>query len=149
VPDGVLNVVTGFGETSGALLAAHEGVDKIASTGSTDVGKLIVQADDGNLKKVNLELGGKSPQVVFADADPAVAIPGAANAIFFNHGQCCCAGSRLFVESASFDDVVNGVVEYAKGIKVGERLDEDTQMGPLGLQRAVAARDGTSRFGAS
>jgi phenylacetaldehyde dehydrogenase len=131
VPDGVLNVVTGFGETAGAPLAAHDGVDKIAFTGSTDVGKLITQAAAGNLKKVTLELGGKSPQLVFADADPDVAIPGAANAIFFNHGQCCCAGSRLFVESASFDDVVNGVADYAKGIKVGEGLNEDTQMGPL------------------
>jgi phenylacetaldehyde dehydrogenase len=97
VPDGVVNVVTGFGETAGAPLAAHEGVDKVAFTGSTEVGKLIVQAALGNLKKVTLELGGKSPNVVFADADPEAAIAGAANAIFFNHGQCCVAGSRLFV----------------------------------------------------
>src|SRR6266508_931789 len=131
VPDGVVNVVTGFGETAGAPLAAHEGVDKVAFTGSTEVGKLIVQAAAGNLQKVTLELGGKSPQVVFADADPETAIPGAANAIFFNHGQCCCAGSRVLVEKSRFDEVVNGVADYAKNIKVGTGLDEDTQMGPL------------------
>src|SRR6266508_4202166 len=131
VPDGVVNVVTGFGETAGAPLAAHEGVDKVAFTGSTEVGKLIVQAAAGNLKKVKLELGGKSPQVVSADADPETAIPGAANAIFFNHGQCCCAGSRVLVEKSRFDEVVNGVADYAKNIKLGTGLDEDTQMGPL------------------
>ena len=108
VPDGVVNVVTGFGETAGAPLAAHEGVDKVAFTGSTEVGKLILQAAAGNLKKVTLELGGKSPNVVFADADPEASIAGAANAIFFNHGQCCIAGSRLYVEQARFDDVVGG-----------------------------------------
>ena len=96
-PDGVVNVVTGFGETAGAALAAHPDVDKIAFTGSTEVGKLIVQAAPGNLKKVTLELGGKTPNIVFADADLDAAIAGAANAIFFNHGQCCVAGSRLFV----------------------------------------------------
>ena len=91
VPEGVVNVVTGFGETAGAALAAHNDVDKVAFTGSTEVGKLIVAAAAGNLKKVTLELGGKSPNIVFDDADPA-AIEGAANAIFFNHGQCCVAG---------------------------------------------------------
>ena len=106
VPDGVVNVITGFGESAGAPLAAHDGVDKVAFTGSTEVGKLIVQAATGNLKKVTLELGGKSPNVVFADADPEAAVAGAANAIFFNHGQCCIAGSRLFVEQERFDDVV-------------------------------------------
>ena len=91
---------------AGAPLAAHEGVDKVAFTGSTEVGKLILQAAAGNLKKVTLELGGKSPNVVFADADPEASVAGAANAIFFNHGQCCIAGSRLFVEQDRFDDVV-------------------------------------------
>ena len=98
LPEGVVNIVTGYGETAGAALAATRDVDKVAFTGSTEVGKLIVQAAAGNLKKVTLELGGKSPNVVFADADLETAIPGAANAIFFNHGQCCAAGSRLFVE---------------------------------------------------
>ena len=130
VPDGVVNVVTGFGETAGAALAAHPDVDKVAFTGSTEVGKLIVQAAVGNLKKVSLELGGKSPNIVFDDAD-ASAIQGAANAIFFNHGQCCVAGSRLFVERDKFDEVVNGVAEIAKNIKLGPGIDPDTQMGPL------------------
>ena len=109
MPDGVVNIVTGYGETAGAALAAHPDVDKVAFTGSTEVGKLIVQAAAGNLKKVSLELGGKSPNVVFTDADLDVAIAGAASAIFFNHGQCCCAGSRLYVEEDIFDKVVDGV----------------------------------------
>jgi phenylacetaldehyde dehydrogenase len=131
LPPGVVNIVTGFGEEAGAPLAAHPGVDKVAFTGSTEVGRLIVQAAAGNLKKVSLELGGKSPNVVFADADMQAAIPGAANAIFFNHGQCCNAGSRLYVERAVFDDVVGGVSEAAKQIKVGPGTDPDTVMGPL------------------
>jgi phenylacetaldehyde dehydrogenase len=130
VPDGVVNVVTGFGETAGAALAAHPQVDKIAFTGSTEVGKLIVQAATGNLKKVSLELGGKSPNIVFEDASPE-AVAGAANAIFFNHGQCCVAGSRLFVQQNRFDEVVEGVVQIAKSIKLGPGMEEGTQMGPL------------------
>jgi phenylacetaldehyde dehydrogenase len=130
VPEGVVNVVTGFGETAGAALAAHNDVDKVAFTGSTEVGKLIVNAATGNLKKVSLELGGKSPNIVFDDADPS-AIEGAANAIFFNHGQCCVASSRLFVQESRFDEVVDGVAEIAKSIKLGSGLDESTQMGPL------------------
>src|ERR1700756_1635301 len=108
VPDGVVNVVTGFGETAGAALAAHNLVDKVAFTGSTEVGKLIVQAATGNLKKVSLELGGKSPAIILADADLDLAIAGAANAIFFNHGQCCCAGSRLYAHKSVYDCVVAG-----------------------------------------
>src|SRR5580658_2187272 len=130
IPDGVVNVVTGFGETAGAALAAHDDVDKVAFTGSTEVGRLIVQAATGNLKKVSLELGGKSPNIVFDDAD-AGAVEGAANAIFFNHGQCCVAGSRLFVQEDRFDEVVNGVAEIAKGIKLGPGMESGTQMGPL------------------
>ena len=130
-PDGVVNIVPGYGETAGAALAAHPDVDKIAFTGSTEVGKLIVHAATGNLKKVSLELGGKSPNVVFKDADLDAAIPGSASAIFFNHGQCCCAGSRLYVEKPIFDRVVEGVAEHAKQIKVGSGLDPATQMGPL------------------
>jgi phenylacetaldehyde dehydrogenase len=130
LPDGVVNVVTGFGETAGAALAAHGGVDKIAFTGSTEVGKLIVAAAAGNLKKVSLELGGKSPNIVFDDAEPG-AVEGAANAIFFNHGQCCVAGSRLFVQQSRFDEVVDGVAEIAKSIKLGSGLEAETQMGPL------------------
>jgi phenylacetaldehyde dehydrogenase len=131
VPNGVVNVVPGFGETAGAALASHYDVDKVAFTGSTEVGKLIVQAAGAsNLKKLTLELGGKSPNIVFDDAD-ASAVEGAANAIFFNHGQCCVAGSRLFVQQDRFDEVVDGVAEIAKSIKLGSGLESDTQMGPL------------------
>ena len=130
-PEGVVNVVPGYGETAGAAMASHPDVDKIAFTGSTEVGKLIVQAAAGNLKKVSLELGGKSPNIVFDDAEVKPTIAGAASAIFFNHGQCCCAGSRLFVEKDMFDQVVEGVAEQAKKIKVGPGFDPETSMGPL------------------
>ncbi len=130
VPEGVVNVVPGFGETAGAALAAHNDVDKVAFTGSTEVGKLIVQAAAGNLKKLTLELGGKSPNIVFDDAEDG-AVEGAANAIFFNHGQCCVAGSRLFVQQSRFDEVVDGVAEIAKSIKLGPGMEAGTQMGPL------------------
>lgn len=130
-PDGVVNIVPGYGETAGAALAAHQDVDKVAFTGSTEVGKLILRAAAGNLKKVSLELGGKSPNIVCKDADVAASIPGVSSAIFFNHGQCCCAGSRLFIESDIFDNVVAGVAEDAKKIKVGPGMDLNTQMGPL------------------
>jgi phenylacetaldehyde dehydrogenase len=130
-PPGVVNIVTGYGETAGAALAAHPDVDKVAFTGSTEVGKLIVQAAAGNLKKVSLELGGKSPNIVFGDADLETAIPGAASAIFFNHGQCCCAGSRLYVQKKIFDEVVAGVTEHARKIKVREGFNPESEMGPL------------------
>jgi len=131
-PPGVVNIVTGLGEAAGAPLAAHPGVDKIAFTGSTEVGRLIVQAaGTSNLKKVTLELGGKSPNIVLADADLSTAIPGAASAIFFNHGQCCCAGSRLYVQKSIFDQVVEGVAAAARQITVGSGFDPQTQMGPL------------------
>src|SRR3954447_22428086 len=130
-PEGVVNVVPGYGETAGAALASHNDVDKVAFTGSTEVGRIILKAAAGNLKKVSLELGGKSPNVVFKDADMKTAIPGAASAIFFNHGQCCCAGSRLYVEREAFDEVVEGVAGQASKIKLGPGLDLQTQMGPL------------------
>jgi phenylacetaldehyde dehydrogenase len=131
VPDGVVNVVPGYGETAGAALAAHNDVDKVAFTGSTEVGKLIVAAAGAsNLKRLTLELGGKSPNIVFDDAGPD-AIEGAANAIFFNHGQCCVAGSRLYVQQGRFDEVVDGVAAIAKSIKMGPGMEPGTQMGPL------------------
>jgi len=136
-PDGVVNVVPGYGETAGAALAAHLKVDKVAFTGSTEVGKLIVAAAAGNLKKVSLELGGKSPNLVFDDADIEATIPGAAMAIFFNHGQCCCAGSRLYVENKQFDKVVDGVSKIASKIRVGSGLDPSTDMGPLVSQEQL------------
>jgi phenylacetaldehyde dehydrogenase len=131
LPPGVVNIVTGFGETAGAALAAHPDVDKVAFTGSTEVGRLIVQAAARDLKHVSLELGGKSPNIILEDADLDVAIPGAASAIFFNHGQCCCAGSRLYVHEKLFDKVVAGVSDQAKAIKLGSGLDPATQMGPM------------------
>ena len=130
-PDGVVNIVTVYGETAGAALVAHPDVDKVAFTGSTEVGKLILKAAAGNLKKVSLELGGKSPNIVCKDADLEASIPGVANAIFFNQGQCCTADSRLFIEKGIFDEVVAGVAENAKKIKVGPGMDLTTQMGPL------------------
>ncbi len=138
VPEGVVNIVPGYGETAGAALAAHENVDKVAFTGSTEVGRLIVNAAAGNLKKVTLELGGKSPNVVFKDVDDLDrAIQGAASAIFFNHGQCCCAGSRLYVEKDIFDKVLTGVAGYAEKIKLGPGLDPETDMGPLVSQEQL------------
>ena len=132
VPDGVVNIVTGMGETAGAALAAHDDVDKVAFTGSTEVGKMIVQAAAGNLKKVTLELGGKSPNIIFKDTENLEqTIANAASAIFFNHGQCCCAGSRLYVEKDVFDEVVDGVSAAADQIKLGPGLAGDTDMGPL------------------
>jgi phenylacetaldehyde dehydrogenase len=130
-PDGVVNIVPGYGETAGAALAAHMDVDKIAFTGSTEVGKLIVHAATGNLKKVSLELGGKSPNIVMDDADLESAIPGASMAIFFNQGQCCCAGSRLFVEKKVFDKVVDGISQAASKIRVRPGLDPESDLGPL------------------
>ncbi len=130
IPEGVVNVVTGFGE-AGAALAAHAGVDKVAFTGSTEVGHEIVRASAGNLKRVSLELGGKSPSIVFDDADLELAAEGVAGAIFFNHGQCCCAGSRLLAGPRVRDELVERVTEIARRTKLGDGFDPDTQMGPL------------------
>ena len=130
-PDGVVNIVPGFGETAGAALAAHPDVDKIAFTGSTAVGKAIVQAATGNLKRVSLELGGKSPNIVFADANVEAAIPASASAIFFNQGQLCTAGSRLFVHKTIFDKVVDGVAQETKHFHIGPGIDPQTNQGPL------------------
>ena len=147
MPDGVVNVVPGFGETAGAALSAHNDVDKVAFTGSTEVGKLIVQAAArSNLKKLTLELGGKSPNIVFDDAGPA-AIEGAAHAIFFNHGQCCVAGSRLFVQRGRFDEVVDGVAQIAKSIKMGPGMEPGTQMGPLVSEEQLRLVTGYLRSG--
>jgi phenylacetaldehyde dehydrogenase len=131
VPDGVLNVVTGDGAIVGARLAEHPGVDKVAFTGSTSVGKSIVHAATGNLKKVSLELGGKSPVLVFGDADVDEAIKGASAAIFSNAGQVCTAGSRLFVHESIYDEVVAGVAQRAVSLNVGHSFDPRSEMGPL------------------
>ncbi|MGX7678638.1 aldehyde dehydrogenase family protein [Jatrophihabitans sp. DSM 45814] len=131
VPAGVVNVLTGYGHETGAALTAHDGVDKVAFTGSTEVGREIIHAAAGNLKKVTLELGGKSPVVIFDDADMSAAIPGAAAAIFSNSGQVCTAGSRLFVQQDRYEEVVDGIADIAKGMRVGYATDADVQMGPL------------------
>lgn len=148
-PDGVVNIIPGYGETAGAALAAHPDVDKVAFTGSTEVGKLILQSAAGNLKKVSLELGGKSPNIVFKDADLETAVPGAAGAIFFNHGQCCSAGSRLYVEKSVFEQVVEGVTAQAKNIRVGPGLDPSTDMGPLVSEDQLLRVTGYLRSGLS
>ncbi|WP_324784646.1 aldehyde dehydrogenase family protein [Streptomyces sp. H51] len=131
IPPGVVNIVPGFGETAGAHLARHPGVDKIAFTGSTGIGKEIIRASAGNLKRVSLELGGKSPNIVFSDADIDAAIEGAALGAFYNQGEVCSAGSRLYVQQSQFDRVVDALASYASGIKVGYGLDPESQMGPL------------------
>ena len=135
VPPGVLNIVTGFGETAGAALAAHESVDKIAFTGSHVTGQKIIAASAGNLKRVTLELGGKSPDIVFADADLDAAVPGAAMAVFSNSGQVCSAGTRLFVEQSIRDEFVGRIAEFAKNLRVGNGLNPETQIGPLVSKR--------------
>ncbi|MEU3472650.1 aldehyde dehydrogenase family protein [Rhodococcus sp. NPDC006774] len=137
IPDGVVNIVHGYGHDVGNALAAHPGVDKISFTGSTEVGKSIINAARGNLKKVTLELGGKSPNVICADADLDAAIAGAANAIFFNQGEACEAGSRLFVEESVYDRVVEGISTAAAQLNVGDSLSPDSQIGPLVSQRQL------------
>jgi aldehyde dehydrogenase (NAD+) len=131
VPPGVVNIVPGYGETAGAALAAHPDVDKVAFTGSHLTGQRIVHASAGNLKRVSLELGGKSPDIVFADADLESAVPGAGMAVFANSGQICSAGTRLFVERKVYDEFVGRVADFGKSLMVGNGIDPDTQIGPL------------------
>jgi len=131
IPPGVVNIVTGLGETAGAALAAHPGINKIAFTGSTAVGKLVQRAAVDHLTRVSLELGGKSPVIVLDDADPAQAAAGAAQAIFFNQGQVCTAGSRLYVQRKLFDKVVGGLADIASKMKLGPGLDPASELGPL------------------
>jgi phenylacetaldehyde dehydrogenase len=130
VPAGVVNVVPGYGD-AGAALVDHAGVDKVAFTGSTEVGKKIAAGASKNLKKVSLELGGKAPNIIFADADLDAAIAGAALAGYFNEGQCCVNGSRLYVQRSVFDQVIDGVAAAARAITVGNGFDDATNMGPL------------------
>jgi len=129
-PDGVVNIVPGYGETAGAALAAHPGIDKIAFTGSTEVGKIIARAAADNLTKVSLELGGKAPNIVFADADMEQAVNGAMMGIFFNQGQVCCAGSRLFLSEEIKDEFLDRFKEKAQKVRVGDPMDAATHMGP-------------------
>jgi aldehyde dehydrogenase (NAD+) len=131
VPDGVVNVVPGMGAVAGAALAEHTGVDKVSFTGSRDVGKAIVQASAGNLKRVTLELGGKSPDIVLADADLDRAVPGVAMAVYANSGQICSAGTRLFVHNQIFDEFVERVASYTNTLSVGDGLEAGVQIGPV------------------
>ena len=130
-PEGVINIVTGFGERAGAALAEHMDVNKISFTGSTEVGRLVVSAARGNFKRVTLELGGKSPVIVFPDADIEAAIPAAAQGIFANSGQVCIAGSRLFAHERVFDRIVEGISSRAAKLKIGAGIEKDTDIGPL------------------
>jgi len=132
IPDGVVNVIPGFGEVAGARLASHPDVDKVAFTGSTEVGKLIAKASAAsNLKRVSLELGGKSPNIVFADADLTKAVSGAFFGIFFNQGQVCSAGSRLFVQEKVYDQTLDDLLKTVADTRIGPGIDPVNQMGPL------------------
>jgi phenylacetaldehyde dehydrogenase len=135
-PEGVVNIVTGFGD-AGAAIAAHPDVNKVSFTGSTEVGKLIINASAGNLKRLTLELGGKSPVLVFPDADLERAVAGAANGIFRNSGQVCVANSRLFAHKKIFEPLVGGIVEHARKLKLGSGLEPDTDLGPLISQEQI------------
>ncbi len=131
LPEGVVNIIPGFGPSAGAALAAHPNVDKVTFTGSTEVGREVIKASAGNLKRVTLELGGKSPNIVFADADLEAAAKGMFMGVFYNQGQCCSAGSRIFVERPKFDELLQILSERAKTVRQGPGLDPKTQMGPL------------------
>ncbi|MEJ6781912.1 aldehyde dehydrogenase family protein [Aminobacter sp. Piv2-1] len=148
VPDGVVNVVTGTGAEAGAPLAEHMGVDKIVFTGSTATGQSIVRASAGNLKRVSLELGGKSPVIVCADADLERAVPVAAMSVFASSGQICIAGSRLFVERKVHDAFVEKLAAYANGLRIGNGIDPETEIGPLISPRQLARVEGYLRAGA-
>ena len=137
IPEGLVNIVTGFGETVGAALTEHPDVDKVAFTGSTSTGQRVIRAAAGNLKRVTLELGGKSPNVVFADADLSRAIPGAGMGVFSNSGQICCAGTRIYVERGIHEEFVAGLSAYADKLKVGDSLDPETRIGPLVSQEQL------------
>jgi aldehyde dehydrogenase (NAD+) len=132
LPEGVLNVVTGFGETAGEALTRHMDVDKVAFTGSPEVGRAILRAAaDSNLKRVSLELGGKSPNIIFADADLRAALRGATRGIFFNQGEVCSAGSRIFVEDSVYDEMSRALIDYSNNLHVGDPLDPKTRMGAI------------------
>lgn len=138
VPDGVVNLVTGYGHTAGAALVGHPDVDKIAFTGSTEVGKQIAQASAGNLKKVMLELGGKSPVLIYDDADLSAAVPMAAMGTFMHAGQVCACGSRIFVQRGVYDQVVEGLVTVANSVKLGGPREEGSVIGPLVSQKQLS-----------
>jgi acyl-CoA reductase-like NAD-dependent aldehyde dehydrogenase len=131
LPAGVFHVLTGYGETAGAPLVAHPGVDKVGFTGSREVGRIIMRSGADTLKRVTLELGGKSPNIVFADADFERAVEGSCNGVFWNQGEICSAGTRVYVDRAIYDDAVSAFVDRAKAVRLGAGRDDDTTMGPL------------------
>ncbi|KRB80666.1 betaine-aldehyde dehydrogenase [Sphingomonas sp. Root710] len=138
LPRGVVNVVTGRGAEAGAALAAHLDVDRIAFTGSTITGREVIKASAGNIKRLSLELGGKSPDIIFADADLAKAVPGASMGVFNNSGQICYAGTRILVQRSIQEEFVERMSAFAKGLKVGDPLDADTKLGPLISERQLS-----------
>ena len=152
-PPGVLNVVCGRGATAGAALVAHPGIDKVSFTGSTPVGRAIGHAAVDNMTRFTLELGGKSPMIVLGDADPAQAAQGAANAIFFNQGQVCTAGSRVYVQRKLFGDVVQRLAFAAEAMKIGSGFDPSAQLGPVvskrHFERVMGYIDGAKSEGAT
>ena len=131
VPEGVLNIVTGMGPGAGSSIAEHPDIDKVAFTGSTEVGKIILKASAGNLKKVSLELGGKAPNIIFPDADLDQAVPTAMMGVFFNSGQVCCAGTRIFVQRERYDEVVDKLANFSKSVTMGDPFDQKSTIGPL------------------
>jgi acyl-CoA reductase-like NAD-dependent aldehyde dehydrogenase len=131
VPDGVVNIITGFGPGAGSSIAEHPEIDKVAFTGSTEVGKIILKASAGNLKKVSLELGGKAPNIIFPDADLDQAVPTAMMGVYFNSGQVCCAGTRIFVQRDKYDEVVDKLTNFSKGITAGDPFDQRSTIGPV------------------
>jgi acyl-CoA reductase-like NAD-dependent aldehyde dehydrogenase len=149
VPEGAVNVVTGFGEEAGQALAQHYDVDKIAFTGSTEVGRKILHSSEGNLKRVTLELGGKSPNIVFADANMKRASKGSMRGVFLNSGQVCTAGTRILVERSIHDDFVASLVEATNSMKLGNPLEEDTGMGPVVSQQQLDKVTGYIEIGRS
>lgn len=147
VPPGVLNVVTGFGHVTGAAIAAHPGVDEVAFTGSTEVGREIVRAASGNLKKVTLELGGKSPMIAFDDADVQAMIPGLVSGAFNNAGQVCTAGSRLLAHNSIHAETVGLLSERTAQLKVGYSAEPDVEIGPLISSKQIDRVLGYIEFG--
>ncbi len=131
IPEGVVNIVTGFGPGAGSSIAAHPDIDKVAFTGSGEVGREILKASAGNLKRVSLELGGKSPNIIFPDADMPQAVAGSMLGIFMNQGQVCCAGSRIFVERGCYEQFTDQLSKFAQGMVLGDPLDPNTRVGPL------------------
>jgi aldehyde dehydrogenase (NAD+)/phenylacetaldehyde dehydrogenase len=131
LPDGVVNIITGFGPGAGSAIAEHPDIDKVAFTGSAEVGKIILKASAGNLKRVSLELGGKSPNIIFPDADMEQAVPNSMMGVFFNSGQVCCAGTRIFVQKDVYDKFNDSLTKFSAGMTMGDGLDPKTMMGPL------------------